>query len=495
MYKVCLLPLFIVVLAISPLLAQTPTQPNRIALDLDLYKTDAQLIATPDSSLLLFTRTTGAWLNPPTFEITKYNHQLQPAWKHTVELHPISRYITYYTEPQHAYLAFSGKDEHDFQFVKLNLRTGDIKKHEYRIESIDSVYVFKVLDGNYFLVGRSDKDGSPTLLHLSEQTADIKPLPAVYGSESTFSDILAHQQEKQVSVVLSESNGRISRLQTKLFGASGNLLNNRFILPQAEQRPLVAEITPGDSTQRLLLGTYANRDLRYASGFFAAPVTAGGGTDARFYSFLQLQNFFKYMKPRREERLRKRETERLKTGKEPGLQYRVLLHDVYPTHNGYILSGEVYYTESNSGGLGRMYTITGGLANAPKLYHRTQAVALGFDKNGVLLWDNSFPLKEVKSNELRPTVEVVTTPDGKVVIAHPAREAEIYYQYMNQEKYIEEETKFEILPRDPDAKITSTSVSGIISWYGLNFAAYGWHRVKSPGSESRMVFYINKVSF
>lgn len=493
MYKVCLLPLFMLVLAVSPLTAQTPTQPYRIALDLDIYKTDAELIAIPDSSLLLFTKTTGAWVSPPTFEITRYDHQLQATWKKKININPISKYITHYTDLPYAYLAFNGKDNHDFQFVKINLHTGEVRNHDFRIESIDSVFVFRVVDGNYFVVGRSGKDASPSLLHLSEKTGEIKPLPAIYGSESTFSDILAHPADKQVSVVLSESNGRISRLQTKVFDANGKLLNNHFIHPQSEQRPLAAEITPGDSLERLLLGTYANRNLRYTSGFFAVPATSNG-SDARFYSYLQLQNFFKYMKPRREERLRKREAERLKSGKEPSLQYRLLLHDVYPTRNGYILSGEVYFTESSTGGLGRVYNLTGGRA-IPTLYRRTQAVALGFDKEGVLLWDNSFPLKEVESYVLRPTVEVVANPEGKVVIAHPAKSTEITYQYMDQEKYVEDETKFEIQPRDPDAKITSTTVSGIISWYGLNFAAYGWHRTKSPGSEGRTVFYINKVSF
>ncbi|MBB6612841.1 hypothetical protein H7F15_17500 [Pontibacter sp. Tf4] len=480
-------------LAVLPLFAQTPTQPNRLELDLDFYKTEAELIATPDSSLLLFTRTDRTWTNPPVFQFTRYNHQLQAMWTEQVMLHPISKYMAHYTALPHTYIAFSGKDKHEFQFVKLNLQTGAVQKHEFRIEAIDSVYVFKVVDDNYFLVSRSGKDNTPTLLHLNEKTGEIKPLPSVYGSESAFSDILVQEPESQVSVVLSESNGRVSRLQTKLFDAGGKLLNNYFMHPKAGQRPLVAEITPGDTTERLLLGTYANRDLRYATGFFAAPVTSDG-SDARYYSFTELKNFFKYMKPRREARARKREANRLKAGKEPGLQYRVLLHDVYPATNGYILTGEVYVTENN-GSLYRMYTISGGSAQIPKLYRRTQAIALGFDQDGVLLWDNSFPLKDVESNQLRPTVEIVASPDGKVVIAHPDEDAEIHYQYMNQDAYTEEETSFELLPQNPDAKITSTNLSGIISWYGLNFAAYGWHRIKSPGSESRMVFYINKVSF
>ncbi|HEY4650398.1 MAG TPA: hypothetical protein VIG72_03245 [Pontibacter sp.] len=496
MYKACLLPLLILVLATLPLLAQKPAQPQRIELELDPEKTEVEVMATADSSLLVYTRTQGSWATKPIFEFSKFNYQLEPQWSKKVELYQQSRYMAHYSAPSYTYVVLSGEKRHDFQFLKLDQQTGAVTKRELRIDAIDSVYVFKVLDDNYFLVSRSAKDGSPMLLHLNERSGEVKPLPAAYGTESTFSDILAHHPQHQVSVVMSESNGRVSRLQTKLFDTGGTLLGNYFILPRPDKRPLAAEATPGDTTQRLLIGTYTNRNLNYATGFFTVPVTSDG-SDARFYSFLQLKNFFKHMKPRREERLRKREVARLETGKEPALQYRVLLHDVYPTSEGYILTAEIYFPESGNSNYTRIYTITGGIANVPKRYRRTQAIALGFDREGILLWDNSFPLKDLESHELKPTVEVVTDQAGNVVMAHPGSESnsEIFYQYMHQDTYIDEETKFSILPKDADAKILSNSVSGIISWYGLNFAAFGWHRVKFPGSEARSVFYLNKVAF
>jgi len=493
MYKVCLLPLFILVLALSPVLAQNPTQPNRIELELDIYKTTIDVISTPDSSLILLTKTDGSWSVKPAFEFSKYNHELQSVWTKRVELHPISKYLAHYSVAPYTYVALSGENTDDFQFVKLNLQTGTSEQHDYTIEAIDSIYTFKVVDSNYFVVARSRKEGRPMLLHINEKSGEVRPLPAVYGQESTFSDVLAHPEQKQVSVVMAESNGKISRLQTKLFDENGKLISNRFILPKLDKRPLIAEITPGDTTERLLIGNYANRNLRYATGFFTVPVI-NASEEPRYYSFLQLKNFFRYMKPKREERTRRREADRLKTGKEPGLQYRLLLHDIYPTNNGYVLSAEVYTTDSRNVGFNRIYGPTGNILRNSRTYKRTQAIALGFDKNGVLLWDNSFPLKDIESNELRPTVEVAYNPTGKLVVAYPD-EAKIYYKLMDEDKFIEEETKLELQPKSEGGKILSTSVAGVISWYDLNFAAFGWHRVKNPGSESKMVFYINKISF
>ncbi|MEJ8758124.1 hypothetical protein WG947_14015 [Pontibacter sp. H259] len=493
MYKVCLLPLFILVLALHPLLAQKPTQPNRIELELDIYKTTIDVIPTPDSSLILLTKTDGGWSVPPTFEFSKYNSELQAVWSKKAELNPISQYLTHYSTLPYTYVALSGENADDFQFVKLNLKSGNLEKHNYTIEAIDTIYTFRVIDSNYFIVARSRKEGTPILLHLNERSGEIRPLPAVYGLESSFSDVLAHPEQKQVSVVMAESNGKISRLQTKLFDVTGKLLSNKFLLPKLEKRPMVAEITPGDTTERILIGNYATRNLRYATGFFTVPV-AGNTAEPRFYSFLQLKNFFRYMSPKREQRTRQRESNRLKTGKEPGLQYRLLLHDIYPTNSGYILSAEVYTTDSREMGFNRLYGPTGNLVRGARTYRRTQAIALGFDKNGVLLWDNSFPLKDMESRELRPTVEVAYNQQGKVVIAYPDQD-KIRYKLMDEDTYIEEDTKLELKPKAEVGRIISTNLAGVASWYGLNFAAFGWHRVKSSNSDSRPVFYINKISF
>ncbi|WP_162427567.1 hypothetical protein [Pontibacter pudoricolor] len=493
MYKVLLLLLLIVVLVVSPLLAQKPTQPNRLELELDIYKTDVQVLPTPDSSLLVLTKTVGNWTNPPTFGFTKYNHQLQPAWNKKITLNPISRYITHFSEEAYSYIAFTGENNDDFQFVKLNLADGNYTAKEYNIEAIDSIYVFKVLSGNYFIVARSRKTGTPTLLHLNETSGDIKPLPAVYGTESTFSDILVHPESQQVSVVMSESNGRISRLQTKIFNADGTLLSNYFIHPTQEKRPVTAEITPGDSTSRLLIGNYSTRNLRYASGIFTVPVTANS-SDSRYYSFLQLKNFFRYMKPKQEKRMRQREEQKEQAGKDSGVQYRLLFHDIYPTLSGYIISAEVYTTDSRGGNFNRIYGPTGYLVSTPTIYKRTMALALGFDKDGILLWDNSFPLRNMETRTLQQSVEITASPTGTVVIAYPD-EDDIFYKVMEQDNYVEEDTELELQPGDANSKIVSTSMAGLVKWYGLNFAAFGWHRIKPANAESRMVFYINKISF
>ncbi len=494
MHNVRSLPLFILVLLTSFVaLAQQPTQVARTQLEFDLFKTEATVIANPDSSLLLFARTAGSWSAPTTYEVTRYNHNLQATWVKQVTLDPLSEFLTYFSEPPYTYLALTDKGSYAYQFLKIDNRTGTLSKHDYKLEDVDSLYMFKVIDDNYFVVARNRKSPTPLLLHISQETGDVRPLPAAYGNESTFADVLAHPNEEQFSVVLSESNGKITRLQTKLFGADGSILQNYFIQPQHDKNLLTAEITPGDTTNRLLIGNYASRSLSYSSGFFTTPL-AGTPDDLRFYSFMQLKNFFKYMKPKREERVRKREISRIKSGKDSGLKFRMLLHDVLPTQTGYILTAELYNFDARNNNFNRLYSSTGYLIRAPRVYRRTQAIALSFDKNGVLLWDNSFPLLQMESQELKPTVEVAHSPSGKIVIAYPEKDM-IYYKVMEQDVYQDDHKELQLQATHPTDKILSTNLADLMTWYGLNYAAFGWHRIKTPGSESRTVFYISRVSF
>jgi len=482
-------------LLLFPLLAQEPTQPMRLELPFDIDKTEAEVIALPDSSLLVYHKTSDLWGTDATFNFTKYNAQLEPVWADTIAIAPDNEFIRYYESAPYLYLVLGQDDLLHYTFVRLNQATGQMQRKRYKLDQLDAIYEFMVLQGNYFIVGHGVKESKPVLLHLNTRTDEVQLLPAVYGEQSTFSDLLADPARQRVDAVLSESNGRISRLQVKSYDANGNLRNSQFILQQEKRSLLHAEVTPGDSSQEMLFGTYGTRDLRYNQGFFTTPVTSAVvDEEGRFYSMLDLKNFFKFLKPRQEERTRRKETTRQKQGKNPGYRYRLLLHDLIPTPTGYILAAEVYYPQysNSSGNWGIDRAIS--MGRMQELYKRTHAVALGFDKEGVLLWDNAFPLKDVATYQLVHTVEVGYLPDGRVVMAYPD-DSKIIYKVMDHSKFSDEETETEILTYEESEKIQETISPGIIRWYGNNFAAFGFQRIRSGNSGPRTVFYINKVSF
>ncbi|WP_347157850.1 hypothetical protein [Pontibacter chitinilyticus] len=475
-----------------PLWAQEPQQSVRLELPFKEEETYVEVIPVPDSSLLLYHKSSNIWATKATFHFSKYDQKLNQSWTNTAELKAEQYYIRSFTEAPYTYLIFGGIDPQAYTIVRVNLLNGATVTKDYKLEMLDAIYEFTVLQGRYFIIGKSKNDERPLLLYLNPARDEIKPLPAVYGDESTFSDLLADPVHHRMDVVIAESNGRVARLQVKSFDPEGELIVNRFVLPYQNYSLLNAEVTPGDSTSKLLVGTYGSRDIRFAQGFFTTPAVTDNDPP-KFYNVLQLNNFLKYMKPRRRERIRRREAARLKAGKEPGYHYRMLLHDLITTPTGYIVAAEVYYPQFHSNSYPSINRTLSFDHNGPDGYKHTQVVAVGFDKAGTLLWDNSFPLQEIVTPRLTHAVEIGYCPDGRVVMAYPDEE-KIVYRIMQEDTYQDEDTELKILTYNKTDKITESGEVGITYWYGNHFAAFGFERINSPEGV-RNVFYINKISF
>ncbi|AKD03330.1 hypothetical protein POKO110462_16930 [Pontibacter korlensis] len=481
-------------LILVPLWAQEPTQPVRLELPFEPEDVEVEVIAFPDSSLLVYHKTSNPWETDATFHFTKYDSQLEEVWTDTANIAPDSDYIRYYTAEPFTYLVFGSDNLRDYTFIRVHNKTGNIWHKKFNLDPLEDIYEYKVLHGNYFIIGRNRKDGKSVLMHLNPLSGEANLLPSVYGEQSSFSDLLADAGQNRVDAVITESNGRVSRLQVKSFDANGKLLNNYFIIQKEDRNLLNAEITPGDTTEKMLIGTYGTRDLRFAQGFYATPL-ASRVVEGNFYSLLQLRNFLKYMKPRREERTRRREEKRLKSGRGPGFHYRLLLHDLIVTPHGYILAAEAYYPQySNPRNSSLALDFDNRPYRLPDGIKRTHAVALGFDKNGILLWDNMFPLPGITTFELTHVVEVQRLSGGRVVMAYPDNN-KIIYHIMDDYRYNDEKTELELLTYDEEEKVQYTSQAGIIRWYGNSMAAFGFQRIKAKGANFRSVFYVNKITF
>ncbi len=488
MAKVYLLLLCVV--AFGPLRAQEQNQPVRVQLPFT-SETQVEIFALPDSSLLLYSKTSEGWGSKAAFRLDKFNTELETVWSMSLDIPSECEYLKHFTEAPYVYFAFSGKKGAEYKFLRLNIYTGHATLTEKVFENIGSIYEYGVIAEKHFMIAQSTKDGNPLLFHFDAYSKEPQVLPTIYDDRSSFSDFLIDTENRQVDVVLTESNRRISRLQVKSFDLYGKLISNHFILQRGNTSLLNAEVSPGDSTTKLLFGTYGTRDVRYAQGFFVADVTSGL-VNADFYSMLELQNFYRFMKPRREKRVRSREETRLDAGKEPLNRYRLLLHDLMPTPKGYIFAAEIYYPQSRSGNsLGPQI-----LSASPRYeegYRRSHLVVLVFDKSGQLLWDNIVSLDGIVTPTLTHAVEIAYTPDNRVIVAYP-EDSKIVYRILKNEMYEDKHTEVELLSSKEDKKMKATYGAGVIRWYGSHFAAFGFTENSGRGLITEEVFYLNKIT-
>jgi hypothetical protein len=178
---------------------------------------------------------------------------------------------------------------------------------------------------------------------------------------------------------------------------------------------------------QVVAGVFGTRNSEYARGLFIATVDPAGLQRMRYYYFADLQNFFKYMKAKREQRIKARiERKRIK-GKRARFNYRFMVHELVPYNNQYVLLGEAFYPKYTSVD-SRSYNgfFSPGFSQGAYIrngrifdgYYYTHAVVIGFDNDGNIRWDNSFEINDVKTFTLEQFVKLEVQED-KIALLYP----------------------------------------------------------------------------
>ncbi len=236
-----------------------------------------------------------------------------------------------------------------------NGRLGQVRTQQFDTRLSREIVELKALEGRLFATVLLNDQLHVTALLLDVATGQMQYLSSIYEPLPTQFTFVADPASRRAEYVLSQTNGRKSRLLLKQLTEQGQLVSSEFVQAESERSLITAQLTPPqDTTARLLMGTYSLRDPNYAQGLFATDLRAVAGTGTkpplRFYDFLRLKHFFDYLKPARQAKLRER-TERRIARSVPPLRwrYRLLLHELLPQPDGgYVLVAEVYYPHSRS---------------------------------------------------------------------------------------------------------------------------------------------------
>ncbi|OON69005.1 hypothetical protein B0919_09840 [Hymenobacter sp. CRA2] len=485
----------------------TPTQPHRLELNLDPDLSDVQVMPLMDSSVVLFVENRPFGSFHPEYRFRHFGRTLEPLREAPVEVPREFELIQTSSAAPYAYALFeSNFIASRFQVFRFDVRTGEVQGFSFDTKLVDEVYDLEVLDDKLFATVQVERH--ITVLHIDVAHEEFRLLPAVYENIPTELTFLPDSATQRAGYVVTQSNGFLSRLQVKQLSARGQLLASRFIQAESGRGLLTAQLSPGDSTQRLLAGTYTLRDSRYSQGLFASnlPPDPTLRPSLRFYDFTVLKHFFDFMKPRRAERLRSRSAELRAAGRELRLRYRILTHRMIPFQDGYVLVGEVYYPRyrsdnpyyyGNYGNYSMMPSLRSAYMRPFDGYRSTHAIVCGFDRNGTLLWDNTFVLKDVEHFTLSETVRLRPLPDGQRLVLAYMDEEHIRYKVVDRTASSPNDLNVTVQTNTEGRKekTLGTSHEGILPWYGSRYLAYGFQRVRPEHGTNRQVFFLNVVAF
>ncbi|SES93467.1 hypothetical protein [Hymenobacter actinosclerus] len=521
--------------------ARPPIEPRQeLRTELPLQYTSSEVQVQPlaeDSSVVLLVEQDGRLTSRPTYSFQKLDYQLRPAPARPLEVPRGYDFQRICAEGTDVYALFSGTVEGTLWVAAYDTRTGELATGEFKTKKARQIHNLTALDGNLFVTVEVNQHLTVLLLNLT--TAQFQFLPSVYEPMPARFTLVADSVTRRAELILSETNGFKSRLQLKQLDQQGQLLRSEFVQAGSERGLLDAQLSSGDSAARILAGTYTLRDSRFSQGLFAADLTAGTTPTGqrrslRFYDFLNFKHFFDFMKPSRVARLRQRQA-RLREGsdgsRQPRHRYQLLMHDMLPTPEGFVLVAEVYYARYTSGN-GAYTALPGSFAGLPygyggygpggfgypsrynsfysnrrppSGYHFSHAIVMGLDRQGNLLWDNSFLLDDINRAQLEETVAHRPLADGRMVLAY-LKDDKLYYKLVDQTTPSPNDWQVRLRTaplaaatpegtQKSSEKTISTYQEHLMPWYGSRFLAVGYQTIRPERGAVRDVFFLNDLAF
>ena len=361
-----------------------------------------------------------------------------------------------------------------------------------------------ILIGGYF-------NFRPILLHYSIRDQHSRILPGFLNEPGELTQIKTYPDGNVDVIVSAKNNSRKKCLWIRHFDNAGDLMKTVVLEPDENKNLIFGRAAKMDNDNQVIVGVYG-RNSDYSRGIFVAEVNSYGEYVIRYYNYADLQNFFHYMKAKREKRIKDRiERKRIK-GKKIKFNYRFLVHEVIPYGNQFVMLGEAFYpTYSNRSNYYGSPIMTGyspwnyGL-NSRSFYNTpyrsdvvfdgfkyTHAVVLGFDSTAKLVWDNSFEINGLKSFQLEQFVKLV--PERSKIAMLYIYENEIRSKIIKDNNVIEGTVQNPIVTfgQGKYSKIKVRS-SKLEYWYANHLFVYGVQDLTDDDDNVRKVFFINKLS-
>ena len=294
------------------------------------------------------------------------------------------------------------------------------------------------------------------------------------------------------------------------YSLTGRLKKTIIInVPQENQMLLTAMPVKISDSNTIVLGTYFQSDKKTVkpgegfkestTGFYFANISERELSKIDFYSFVDFRNFYQYLNDNEALRQKKKVDKKRQSGKDYSVDFHLLVHDVIKRNRQNILIVEAYRPEYRSvtsmtydiygRPMPSSYTVFDG-------YRYTNAVVVGFDNEGKLLWDHSFRMFNVLSFDLRERVNLLFD-ETEIVIAYN-NQGEVTSKIINNEDVIEEQDKNKIETDYVADKIMSDYSSDMDYWYDSYFICYGYQKIKNNSMSQktkRIVFYMNKIVY
>jgi hypothetical protein len=386
--------------------------------------------------------------------------------------------------------------DRSFKLYQIDLQTGNYVGYTVRNTIPFFPATFKatptgVLIGGYFI-------RVPIVLFFNLTLQRSKILPGLFNEAGELAQLHVNADASFDLLISSRNFQKQKTLWIKNYSPEGDLIRNVILEPGQNYHLLFGSTVKTANNTQLIAGVYGTRNADYSQGIFVTQVYPDNEQETRYYSFADLENFFQYLRAKREKRMKERIARKKIKGKKIRLQYRFIVHEFIQHHDQFILLGEAFYPKYRSIDRGLGYSPGGTHSLVFDGYQYTHAVVLGIANEGQLLWDNSFEINDIKTFTLEQFVKM-DARDDKIALLY-LFDNKIQTKIIQNNTVVEGKTYNPLLREFNDAHNIDDeiNINYLDYWYGDYFLAYGIQSLVAPTrtfKNRKKVFFINKINY
>lgn len=429
----------------------------------------------------------------PNIEIILLDTAFQQRWGGLIRVEPKYQLANQVVSNKKVYFLFANKVYSDIHFLvfEVDLASGNYTRYVVRNFVPFRASAFEAT-ANGLLIGGYFAGRIPVVIFFDFLTQKSKVLPGLFNESGELLQISTESSGNFNVLINARNVSRQRTLWIKRYTAHGDLLQNEILNPIESSSLLFGRALALNENQQLIAGVYGQRNSDYSRGIFMAHLNEEDASEPIYFPFADLENFFKFMKVKREKRIKERIQRKKIKGKKIRFQYRFLVHEFVEYDDEYILLGEAFYPRYRSversgyTGINQSTMVFDG-------YQYTHAVIIGFSKEGELIWDNSFEINDVRTFTLEQFVKMDLQED-KIVLLY-LFDSKIRSKIIQNNTVLEGKSLSELNRHtySPEGQ----KVGKLEYWYNGYFLASGIQNIGRPGigRQTRQIFFVNKIRF
>jgi len=391
---------------------------------------------------------------------------------------------------------------YEYDAANKSIRSYNIPSEE--LAGLNNIHSFYVINQRAVAIGVTKTKSYLLFFDLDKQTVQATPiLVEGFKSKRTFPINVEYIDEKNLFYLSIRAYKSVfsSSAYLQTIDLEGQVSALQKINEGTDK--VIKTITVGgvSNDEIAIAGTYSSFVNGANNGIYFATSVDGVVDNISTYNFLEIPNYTSYLPQKTQQRVEKKKERAAKRGKELEANQLIMMHDLIPVDNDFLIIAEAYYptyrTETRT-------TYVNGKATTTTVqvfdgYQYTHALVAKFNSKGEMLWSQVFKMYLwYKPMRAKQFIRIAGREQNSIKLVY-ADGRNIYSKSFSYGgEVLSEKTSNPINTTNENDKIRA-SYSDVIYWYDNFFLSYGTQSIKNKVDDDvkrkRTVMFMNKISF